>query len=163
LAKLTLEDCAANRAPGRLLRRLEKDTRTFIEDRLVDADLSFVQWTSLKLVEDGAALTAGDLARDINITTGATTRLIDVLEARGLLARDRGSDDRRVVRLAITENGRAAMRAVSPLVVKGWNELVADFSQDELDLFTSLLRRLLIMTEAKLGKTNRYIDVEAAE
>lgn len=163
MAFLTIEDCAANRAPARLLRRADQDIRALIEGRLVDADLTFTQWIALHLIEDGVVSTAGALSRDLNITTGATTRMIDVLEERGLLLRDRSTHDRRVVGLKLTEEGVAAVAGVTPTVVGSWNEVIADFTREEVDLLVSLLGRLLTRAEQLLGKPRSSVDREAAE
>ena len=88
MAVLSFEDCANNRAPGRMLRRIDRLMSSFVESRFESLDISFMQWIALKLIRDGTVTNAGELARDLTITTGATTRLIDVLEKRGLVERD---------------------------------------------------------------------------
>jgi DNA-binding MarR family transcriptional regulator len=144
------------------LRRVEQDVRALIEGRLDGADLSFAQWIALKLVADGVAANAGGLSRDLNITSGATTRLIDNLEERGLLTRDRGAEDRRVVRLKLTDAGDAAMVAMAPTVVGAWNELIADFSEEELRLLITLLGRVLTKAETLLGKSHTHLGMPDA-
>ena len=151
MAVLHLEDCATNRAPGRLLRRIDKIMSAFVESRFETLDISFMQWIALKVVRDGAAANAGELARDLAITTGATTRMIDVLEGRGLLVRDRGAADRRVVRLSITDAGREAVVTLQDHVVGAWNEVLAEFPQDEVDMVIGLLIRLLAAAERVTG------------
>jgi len=160
MAILTLEDCSANRSPGRLLRRIDKLMTMHVESRFQAHELSFMQWVALKVVRDGAAGNAGELARELAITTGATTRMIDVLEARGLIERDRCMADRRVVRVAVTDAGRAAIAALQPAVVEAWNEVLADFEQDDVDRMVADLMRLLAAAERVVGNTT---IAEAAE
>src|SRR6188768_1642168 len=69
-------------------------------------DISFVQWIALKKLNDGSALTASDLCREMRHDNGALTRLLDQLEERGYLDRQRSEEDRRVVRLELTAAGR---------------------------------------------------------
>lgn len=159
MAVLTLEDCAASRSPGRLLRRLDKIMSTYVESKFVGLDLSFQQWVALKVVRDGKVSNAGELARELGITTGATTRMIDLLEARGLLARHRGADDRRVVQVAITEAGRAVVLTLQEHVVSSWNEVLADFSQQEADILVGLLTRLLAAAE-RVAFVNANEEIE---
>ncbi len=147
MAVLTLEDCSANRAPGRLLRRIDKLMTAHVESRFAARELSFMQWVALKVVRDGVAGNAGELARELSITTGATTRMIDSLERRGLIERDRGAADRRVVRLAVTEAGRAAIADQQRHVVEAWNEVLAEFEQQEVDHMVAALLRLLDAAE----------------
>jgi DNA-binding MarR family transcriptional regulator len=58
--------------------------------------------------EDGIGL--GTVAERIQTTQPATVVIVDALEKRGLIERVRGVDDRRIVRIHLTEQGRQ-MRA----------------------------------------------------
>lgn len=160
MGMLTIQDCTAQRSPGRLLRRIQKLVWPLVEARFAGADISFVQWVALKTVHEDVVSTAGELARDLDITTGATTRLIDSLEERGLLARDRCGVDRRVVRLDVTEAGYDKVMEVAPRVVETWNELLAGFEDGEVDQLVALLTKLLGAVQASAAK---HYAVEAAE
>ncbi|MBA2933114.1 MarR family transcriptional regulator [Sphingomonas sp. CGMCC 1.13654] len=151
MAVLKIEDCATNRAPGRLLRRIDRLMAAFVESRFESLDISFMQWIALKVIRDGVATTAGELARELSITTGATTRLIDVLETRGLVERDRGKADRRVVHLAITAKGIEEVFTLQQHVIEAWNEVLAEFDQDEVDSTVEHLVRLLEAAERVVG------------
>jgi DNA-binding MarR family transcriptional regulator len=136
------------------MRRIDKLMSSFVESRFEDTGISFVQWIALKVVRDGVARSAGDLARELSITTGATTRMIDVLEARGLMVRDRAGDDRRVVNLAVTEAGQETVEQLMLRVVEAWNEVLKDFDQAEVDLMVMNLMRLLAAVERVSGNTD---------
>lgn len=159
MAVFNLEDCATSRAPGRLLRRLDKIMATYVASKFDGLDLSFQQWIALKVVRDGVARSAGDLARELSITTGATTRMIDVLEARGFLVRDRGSADRRVVQLAVTDEGHALVEQLQHRVVEAWNEVLVDFEQDEVDVVVAGLIKLLAAAERVCGCPDRHKEL----
>lgn len=58
------------------------------------------------LVEDG--LSSGEVARRCWMTPATTTSLVDTLERDGYVRRKRDGADRRVVRLHLTDTGRAA-------------------------------------------------------
>ncbi len=160
MAILSLDDCSANRSPGRLLRRIDKLMTAHVESRFASPDLSFMQWVALKVVRDGTAGNPSELARELSITTGATTRMIDVLERRGLIERDRGAADRRVVRLAVTEAGIASIAALQGNVVSAWNEVLVDFEQADVDRVIADLMRLLAAVERVVGTD---VAMEAAE
>jgi DNA-binding MarR family transcriptional regulator len=155
MAVLRAEDCGASRAPGRLLRRLDKIVSALVEARFRakfpsnfgGTDLTLMQWVALKVVLDGVVGSAGELAQELGVTTGATTRLIDGLEERGLMLRDRTCTDRRVVQVTVTPAGREAVRALQTQVVATWNELLAGFSEKEADSLVALLLKLLAAAE----------------
>lgn len=155
MAVLTPEDCAAARSPGRLLRRVAKLATAYVETRFEQSghDLNFSQWIAIKVVRDGVVTNAGELARELGMTSGATTRLIDHLEKRDLLARERCGEDRRVVRLVSTDAGRAAVEAQSGIVVDAWNLLLADVDQAEVDALIATMTKLLVAAELITGDT----------
>ena len=149
MARLTPEDCAATRAPGRLLRRIDRLALAFVEARFPDTGLSFTHWISLKLIKDGVVTTPGDLSRELSQTTGAITRLIDALETRGLIARNRSGSDRRSIGLEITDAGRSAVHALADHVVGSWNEILSDFDDEEFRNLLNGLTKLLAALERK--------------
>lgn len=68
-------------------------------------------------------LTMSDLKRDLDVTTGAITGLIDRLEDQGLVRRVPSQDDRRVVFLELTPAGHdmnAAIRAAWDRKLTAW-------------------------------------------
>ncbi|MFN3866213.1 MAG: MarR family winged helix-turn-helix transcriptional regulator [Demequina sp.] len=67
---------------------------------------------SLRRSGEPYSLTAGELDRTMMITSGTTTHRITRLEARGFVERVRDQDDRRVVHVRLTEQGRRACDAV---------------------------------------------------
>jgi DNA-binding MarR family transcriptional regulator len=165
MAGFKITDCVAQRAPGRLIRRIDKLMAGLMEQRLEGLPLSYSQWATLKLIRDGVVETAGDLARDLGYTTGATTRLIDSLEEAKALVRVRTRDDRRVVRLAITPHGEEMAQAMLQPALDLWNEMVADFDQAEADQLVNSLAKLLAKVEAKVSEASlgRGAWAEAAE
>ena len=151
MARFPMDYCVSQTSPGRMVRRLAKLATAHVESqlemRLAALDLSFTQWIALKVLHDGVVNTAGGLARELGITTGATTRLIDTLEDHGLLLRDRGTGDRRVVKLMPTDQGRAIAMDVMPHVVGAWSDIFEDVSQDGMDAFVKTLAKLFATAE----------------
>jgi DNA-binding MarR family transcriptional regulator len=79
--------------------------------------------------------------------SGATTRLVDQLERRGLLTRERRKDDRRVIELSLTPQGRSVVRTLMPHVIDFWNGALSEFSPEELETLIDLLSRLAARIE----------------
>ena len=85
---------------------------------------------ALNLMEAGPT-TPGTIARELSLTSGAVTSLIDRLEKRGLVLRSRDPDDRRGVRVEPTP---AMFEALAPLyrgVAEGLAVLAASYGADE--------------------------------
>jgi DNA-binding MarR family transcriptional regulator len=105
-------------------------------------DLSFMQWIVLAKLREGVG-TATELCRIMWHDTGALTRLLDQLEERGYVERQRSTTDRRVVQLQLTPAGRRKMTELLPLVVDRLNTALADFSKAEFDQLMRLLNKLI--------------------
>lgn len=108
-----------------------------------DHDLNFMQWIVLTKLREGSARTAGDLCKRMHYDTGAVTRLLDTLEERGYLRRERSRQDRRVVELEITQAGIDKLVELTPLVVGKLNEALEEFSAAEFAEFTRLIDKLI--------------------
>jgi DNA-binding MarR family transcriptional regulator len=88
-------------------------------------------------------LTATALSDETCHDMGALTRIVDDLEAEGLVRRERTERDRRVVEIALTPQGRRYLQTGKRLVVELLNSLVAPFSRDELETLIALMQRLV--------------------
>lgn len=131
---------------GYLTRRVQNLTNPHAEAIFADQDLTFTQWISLMGLREGVAETSADLARHLNHDAGAVTRVVDGLEKRGLVRRERSKSDRRVVKLILTPRGRAVARMHVPPIIDFWNRVTDTFSAQEvkqlLDLTSRLIERL---------------------
>ncbi len=78
-----------------------------------DAELTFMQWRVLLVVgEDDAGRSVGEIAARIGAHPSPASRVVSRLKRRGLVRTDRGSEDRRVVCVRLTEAGRGMRKRV---------------------------------------------------
>ena len=145
-----LESYQPRKGVGHLLSRVRTEMLSALDKALeADAELSakeisaaqFIVIAALALAE--SARSASDLCKGISYDAGAMTRMIDRLESKGLIRRNRRPDDRRVVYVELTEEGSRAyprMREVSMGVV---NRFLRGFSQSEARQLESFLSRML--------------------
>jgi DNA-binding MarR family transcriptional regulator len=123
------------RARASLLSRLDADLERF--------GLNGVQYAVLKHLAEGAARTAADLCRFMHYDTGAMTRILDRLEERGLVRRERCREDRRVVFLRVAPAGRAQLPRLMAVGSRVLEQHLAGFSQAEIDALKSYLARMI--------------------
>ncbi len=128
---------------GYLLRRVYTIVQERLESALASQDFTLMQWIVLIYLRDGICRTASDIAREFRHDSGALTRVIDQLEARGLLSRRRSLTDRRVVELALTPKGNRTVEELLPVVVGEMNAALAPFSRTEFEQIRSLMQRLV--------------------
>ena len=69
-------------------------------------DLSFTQYLILKKSQQLGAVSATELARAVELDGGAMTRQLDQLERKGYLRRSPHEQDRRALRIELTNAGR---------------------------------------------------------
>jgi DNA-binding MarR family transcriptional regulator len=128
---------------GYLVRRLYSILASRIEARFAERDLTLMQWIVLVYVRDGLAHTASDIAREFQHDSGALTRVVDQLERREYLRRERSLRDRRVVELKLTRAGRRVIAELLPSVVEEINAALAPLSRAEFEQFQDMLLRIL--------------------
>lgn len=133
---------------GYLMRKVMTSIRTQADAQLALHDLTYAQWLPLFKISLCSQTTVASLARDLETDPASMTRALDRLEAKGLVARQRSTTDRRVVQLALTPEGQAAAAKVPPVLADVLNGHLSDFSPDEWQLLLRLLRRMLANGEA---------------
>ncbi|RDS84384.1 MarR family transcriptional regulator [Dyella psychrodurans] len=86
--------------------------------------LRFIQFLIIKHLAMFGAMTATELARAVELSVGAMTRQLDQLEGKGYLRRGRHEQDRRAMRIRLTEDGHALWQQLT-----GCNERVLEAAQ----------------------------------
>lgn len=89
----------------RLLREISKEVRRKGREILVDFAITPPQFDALLLLHEHGDLTIGDLSHKMYLACSTTTDLIDRMERNGLVERIRDQNDRRVVRLHMSQKG----------------------------------------------------------
>ena len=133
---------------GYLLNKVLSSILSQADGRLAAYKLTYAQWIPLfKLFkEDGCTPIA--MARDLSVDPAALTRALTRLETKGLLRRERSTQDRRVVHLWLTDEGRAVAEHVPGVMADVLNAHLQGFSQDEWRLLLQLLQRMLANGDA---------------
>ena len=124
-----------------LLKHAQLTLLRTMECKMSSLDLTAMQWGPLMLLAHGKGRTAAEIARCSGVDTSTMTRMLDRLEAKGLLARKRNESDRRVIDLELTEEGRKIVAEIPYLLAESLNHHLRGFSAEELESFKSMLRR----------------------
>ena len=95
----------------------------------------------VNIIENSGGLTAGELAKEAGLTSGAVTGVVDRLERAGYARRVADRADRRRVKLEVTPKFYARADRIWGPVAADWSaRLGKRFSAEELKLFTEFLR-----------------------
>lgn len=97
-------------------------------------------------------VTVGQIASITGLTSGSATRLVDRLEAAGLVRRTADPDDRRRAIIELTSNVDSDIAAAWDRPGAAFAEVLARYSAEELRLIDDYLRRA-----AEVGRTQARI------
>jgi DNA-binding MarR family transcriptional regulator len=145
----SLDTYEPRRGLGHLIGRVRAQVLAAIDAELArDEFLAPLEVTSAQLIVivnlagRECATSASELCKGISYDAGAMTRMLDRLEAKGLVRRTRSPDDRRLVNLELTQAGKAAYPRLREISMRVLNRSLRDFNQDEARTLESLLVRL---------------------
>lgn len=128
---------------GYLIRQAHLAIHRTIDANMADLDLTALQWVPLLFLAKGKGQTAAELSRCVCVDTSTMTRMLDRLEAKGLLERKRSMEDRRVIFLELTDEGRRLAQQVPYRMAATLNQHLRDFNQQQIDDLKLLLRRII--------------------
>ena len=114
-----------------------------VDRHMQPLELTGLQWEPLLMLWLGRADTVAGLARVIQMGDASMSRMLDRLEEKDLVRRERSDTDRRVVNLHLTAKGRKVANRIWPIVVDGMFVHLEGFKKDELALFADFLTRML--------------------
>jgi DNA-binding MarR family transcriptional regulator len=137
------DDFHIDESIGHILRVLLGSMTRRIDGQMQEHDLTALQWKPLLMLKFGEASTAAELARLNCSDTGAMTRMLDRVEAKGLIQRTRSAEDRRVVHLQLTEAGERVADHIPHGLSAVLNEHLAGFSREEFEQLKHLLGKMI--------------------
>lgn len=139
-------------SPGYLVRMIHQMNVAAVDRTLAQDGLTAMQWTALVSLHFRHADTCGGLARKLGHDKGAMTRLIDQMEAKGWVSRQRDDEDRRLIRLTLTPVGTTTALAAKRKVIACWNGFLADWSDADVAEMIAMLQRLRHTMEEKMAE-----------
>jgi DNA-binding MarR family transcriptional regulator len=97
------------------------------------------------------ARTAGELRRELLVTSGAVTKQVDRLITRGLVRRDVGRQDARVRRVSLTDEGVTLVDELMAVHLANQRRLLAALPPDKAEDLAKALSELLDDLEDRPG------------
>lgn len=127
---------------GYRLGRLARQWRQRVDSAVRVLDLTEATWRPLlHLHHLGDAVRQKDLAESLGLDGSSLVRLLDTLEARGLLRREDGQD-RRCKLVTLTTEGRALMERTRTIVTALEEDLLSGLDDGEVDRLLGLMDRI---------------------
>lgn len=115
-----------------------------LERELAPYELTTPQYVVLNCLAKGWGRTLSDFCRVLAYDSGAMTRLLDRIVAKGFIRRVENESDRRSYLIELTESGQAMLPQALAATEVAMARLLAGFSEDDAETLHKLLSRLLV-------------------
>ena len=133
----------AHRMICRQVKHVTNSLMRRVDTHMQPLELTGMQWEPVLMLWLKRADTVAGLARVSHMGCASMTRMLDRLEQKELLRRERSEADRRVVHLHLTTKGKKVASKIWPIVVEGMHVHLDGFKKEELGQLNDFLGRML--------------------
>lgn len=123
-----------------------------LDETLAESGLSHTDWrllSALRWAGSPYQRSAGELAKIVELSSGAMTSRLDQLEQRGLVRRLRDPDDRRGVLVEPTDEGKRVWEGTIGVQAQKETMIAAALNDREKKQLNDLLRKVMLAVEDK--------------
>ena len=106
------------------------------------ASLNLQELRVVELLGEQGPRMMREVAGFVGVAVNSATGIVDGLEAKGLLRRQRSAEDRRVVRVELTDAGRGAFQSCADCHVRFNRSILHALDEGERESFLVLLRKI---------------------
>ncbi|MGF0241398.1 MarR family winged helix-turn-helix transcriptional regulator [Rhodococcus sp. IEGM1300] len=122
---------------------------SLLKDRIIDTHMephgiTSAQFKVLIIMAQYGVDTPAELCRHLSLDSGSMTRMLDRLEQKGFLARQRSEADRRQVQLVLTAEGQTLADLLPHIGADAMNELAGAITPQELQTLELILKKILM-------------------
>ncbi len=138
---------------GMKLVRVGRMVRAIANQKFVKANLPITpeQFTVLTAILDHDGLYQRQIGALTLKDRPNITRIINILEEKGLVTRTPDTNKRKIFKINITDKGKEAYNEVLPTVAEHWQSTVEDVSDEELENCLTVLNKIKANLEKKLN------------
>ncbi|WP_051687337.1 MarR family winged helix-turn-helix transcriptional regulator [Microbulbifer sp. HZ11] len=141
------------------LRRLIRATDLHSKQLVKTAGLTAPQLLLLQAIREQGQVTIGALAKEISLSQATVTTILDRLERRGLVYRERSSEDKRKVHAYLTDKGADIIRDAPTPLQEHFVKQFRDLREWEQSMIISSLQRVALMMDAEHIDASPVLDV----
>ena len=139
------------------LRRIMRSMDVYSRQLSNSHGLTGPQMLCLREVAERGSLTTGDLARSIALSPATLTGILDRLEMRGLVSRERRPEDKRRVLVSLTSMGEQMSHELPSPMQDRFGSKLASLPADEQAVIRQALGQVAVMmeTDTKTARTKK--------
>ena len=113
-----------------------------LEDALAAAGLTPPQFYVLATIGYAGGLPFGEIGAKMMVTVSNLTGIVDRLEEKKLVVRQRDAHDRRVVHVVLTDKGAKLYKSTIPLFEKSVEKIFAGLAKPDQKELSAIFRKL---------------------
>lgn len=141
------------------LRRVIRATDLHSKYLVKTTGLTAPQILLLQAIREHEQVTIGQLASDVNLSQATVTTIIDRMEKRQLVARERSTIDKRKVYVHLTDSGLETLRDAPMPLQDQFTRQFSDLHEWEQTYIISALQRVAQMMDAQHIDASPVLDI----
>ena len=114
---------------------------------ILGLDINFDEWLILGPIWQLSGASHKELGEISTKDKTSVTRIIDSLENKNLVVRVSDQIDKRIKRVVLTKKGKNLFYDALPIIEKTQMELRKNISEEDLEIFESVLNKLILNNE----------------
>ncbi|MCR8921294.1 MarR family transcriptional regulator [Dasania sp. GY-MA-18] len=141
------------------LRRVIRATDLHSKHLAKTTGLTAPQILLLQTIRDKGDVTIGEIAKDMSLSQATVTTIIDRLEKRGLVYRERSKTDKRKVHAHLTEDAHNTLQEAPIPLQDQFARQFNDLQEWEQTMIISSLQRVAQMMDAQHIDASPVLDI----
>ncbi|MGK0500229.1 MAG: DNA-binding MarR family transcriptional regulator [Oceanicoccus sp.] len=141
------------------LRRVIRATDLHSKYLAKTTGLTTPQILLLQSIRDRGQVTIGELATEINLSQATVTTILDRLEKRKLVYRERSAQDKRKVHAYLTDSGAETLKAAPTPLQEHFTRQFGDLQNWEQTMIIASLQRVAQMMDAQHIDASPVLDI----
>jgi len=109
---------------------------------LLDGRLTVSHFIILRILDEKVSSNMSELSKNLKLTMSATTSIIDKMIEFKLVKRHHSENDRRVVLITLTKNGRVLVSKINKDRLAVIREILSVLSEKEKELYLELIKKI---------------------
>jgi len=142
-----------------LLRQIIRSTDMQEKEISRCTGLTLPQLMTMQALRMSSPLTTGELATEVSLTQATVTSILDRLEKKGLILRERREDDRRKVWISLSADGVELMKGAPTTQQDMFIRRFDDMQPWEQSMVVSALERVSFMLDAQHLDAAPLLDI----
>ncbi|MES9845978.1 MAG: MarR family transcriptional regulator [Candidatus Sedimenticola sp. PURPLELP] len=123
-----------------------------------ESGLTGPQLLLMQIIQEEGPVTSSVLARSVSLSQATVTTILDRLEKKAYLTRERDSKDKRKVWISLSDAGKQVIESAPALLQDGFIKSFGQLKEWEQSLLLSSLQRIASMMQASDLEASPVLD-----